>query len=54
MKKLWKWLFGIRKQQCNIHDVSVEFCVYCKKEPQSAGSEYCGKCIDDGNYIKQN
>ena len=22
MKKLWKWLFGTRKQQCNIHDVS--------------------------------
>ena len=21
MKKLWKWLFGTRKQQCNIHDV---------------------------------
>jgi len=21
MKKLWKWLFGKRKQQCNIHDV---------------------------------
>lgn len=20
MKKLWKWLFGTRKQQCNIHD----------------------------------
>lgn len=22
MKKLWKWLFGTRKQQCSIHDVS--------------------------------
>jgi len=21
MKKLWKWLFGTRKQQCNINDV---------------------------------
>ena len=22
MKKLWKWLFGTQKQQCNINDVS--------------------------------
>ena len=22
MKKLWKWLFGTRTKQCNIHDVS--------------------------------
>lgn len=22
MKKLWKWLFGAQKQQCNINDVS--------------------------------
>ena len=22
MKKLWKWLFGTRNQQCNIHDIS--------------------------------
>ena len=21
MKKLWKWLFGTRRQQSNIHDV---------------------------------
>jgi hypothetical protein len=21
IKKLWKWLFGTRKQQCNIYDV---------------------------------
>jgi hypothetical protein len=23
MKKLWRWLFGTRKQQCNIPDVST-------------------------------
>ena len=22
MKKIWKWLFGTRNHQCNIHDVS--------------------------------
>ena len=26
MKKLWKWLFGTRKQQCNIHGVSTSIC----------------------------
>jgi hypothetical protein len=30
MKKLWKWLFGTRNKQCNIHDVSVAVCPYCK------------------------
>jgi hypothetical protein len=29
-------------------------CVYCKNEHKSAGSDYCGECIDRGNYIKQN
>ena len=35
MKKLWKWLFGKKKQQCNIHDVSkneVAGCDYCRDE----------------------
>ena len=29
MKKFWKWLFGTRKQQCNIHDVSVSVAGSC-------------------------
>lgn len=33
MLKLWKWLFGTRKQQCNINDVSV-----------SVASSDVGKC----------
>ena len=33
---------------------SVEFCVYCKEQPKSSGSDYCGKCIDKGRYTKQN
>ena len=34
MKKLWKWLFETRKQQCNIHDVSKSVCLlkYKKNE----------------------
>ncbi len=31
MKKLWEWLFGTRKQQCNIYDVSTSIC-HCGKE----------------------
>ena len=27
MKKLLKWLFKTRKQQCNIHDVSKSVCL---------------------------
>jgi DnaJ-class molecular chaperone len=41
MKKLWKWLFGTRKQQCNIHDVS-------KSCPCCDGTGYCeGEHYDD-------
>ena len=43
--------------QLDIPDVmvnEVEFCVYCKTKPKSWGSDYCGECIDNGNYIKQN
>ena len=29
MKKFWKWLFGTRKKQCNINDVSNSVCEYC-------------------------
>jgi hypothetical protein len=25
MKKVWKWLFGTRTKQCNIHDVSESY-----------------------------
>lgn len=49
MKKLWKWLFGTRKQQCNIHDVSkneVAGCDYCRDEQGfTIGNMYvCDKC----------
>lgn len=38
MKKLWKWLFGTRKKQCNIHDA----CPCCD------GTGYCeGEHYDD-------
>lgn len=35
MKKIWKWLFGTRKKQCNINDVSKRTfngcCMACNK-----------------------
>lgn len=57
MIKFIKNLFKSRKQKCNILDDmvnNVEFCVYCKTKHKSWGSDYCGECIDNGNYIKQN
>jgi predicted RNA-binding Zn-ribbon protein involved in translation (DUF1610 family) len=49
MKKLWKWLFEKRKQQCNIHDVSkneVAGCDHCRDEQGfTIGNMYvCDKC----------
>ena len=47
---------AIRKQLTltdrNFSEGRVEVCLICKKLPQSAGSEYCGECIDNGEYIK--
>ena len=50
MKKLWKWLFGTQKQQCNIHDVSVAVCPYCKGKGKIFHWEFgqfvkCGVCL---------
>jgi hypothetical protein len=54
--------FGLNIKICPICDISIlhkngnckgcakEICVSCKIEEKSFGSDYCGKCIDDGNY----
>ncbi|HRW21574.1 MAG TPA: hypothetical protein P5509_06345 [Bacteroidales bacterium] len=56
MKKLWKWLFGTRKQQCNIHDVSVAKRTVCDCSKQAGslnlltGEFTCWNC---GKITKQ-
>ena len=43
MLKLWEWLFGKLKQQCNIHDVSVSVAVEkhtCKTCRFAIGGKY--------------
>jgi hypothetical protein len=55
MKKLWKWLFRTRKQQCNIHDVSVAVAVEkntCKTCRFSKGGKY-GLCWVGTYYAEQ-
>jgi hypothetical protein len=49
MKKLWKWLFGTRKQQCNIHDVVLRSeqlpCGDCNNYAEyDGGIKYCSVC----------
>lgn len=54
MKRIFKklrWLYTL--YFVRFSEERVEVCLICGKNPQSAGSEYCGKCIDNGEYIKQ-
>jgi len=37
----------------SFNDERVEVCSICGERQQSAGSDYCGECIDNGRYIKQ-
>ena len=52
MKKIWKLLFEKVKYRYCMCDKNTDLCIFCKNELQSAGSEYCGKCINNGNYFK--
>ena len=55
MKKLIKWLFGTRKHQCNIHDVSVSVAVEkhtCKTCRFGTGGKY-GLCWVGTHYAEQ-
>lgn len=53
MKKLWKWLFGTRKKQCNIHDVVLRSeqlesgltCMMCRKPKENDGHTCCEECV---------
>jgi len=53
MKKLWERLFGTRKQQCNIHDVSESVCGWCgeKRLLNHNGSCKCCACLDDEQTV---
>ena len=52
MLKLWKWLFGTRTKQCNIHDVVLRSeqlesgltCMMCRKPKQNDGHTCCEEC----------
>jgi hypothetical protein len=47
-----KWLFGTRKQQCNIHDVVLRSeqlesgltCMMCRKPKENDGHTCCEEC----------
>ena len=50
MLKLWKWLFGTRTKQCNIHDVvlrSEQLICQCDEPADNAypnGTIFCENC----------
>lgn len=45
MKKLWEWLFKTKKQQCNIHDVSVSVCPNCKGTGYISSNNAISLCL---------
>lgn len=53
MKKLWKWLFGTQKQQCNINDVSESVCDNCTPVSGFYLGMICPKCNRPFRSVKQ-
>lgn len=39
--------------ETNVVQTSGSVCLIRKERAQSTGSEYCGKCIDEGKYINK-
>jgi hypothetical protein len=52
MKKAYFGRIHLKKMARGLTFLKSKPCIYCGKQPKSTGSDYCGECIDNGNYLQ--